>query len=406
MPEDSEPQVKVRTVRRSSRRRVVLDPSTPSARSIVRVVIITLLILSVANFALGILASLTHLFFLMILSVFFAYLIEPLVKMISRPFEEANREKFMPRPLAIALAYLLVFMVVGIAVSWLAPLVSEQARQFSANLPAYTESIQGNINDFNNRYIRYRVPEAIQAQMTDRAGQVAGAIGTQVTNFLIGLAAYLPWFILVPILSFFFLKDANFFRVSLLRIFPSGTWRARIESVLHDVNKTLAAYVRAQLISCILIGTLCTAGFYLLGLNYAVLLGIVAGVLEFIPLLGPLTSAVIATSVASLTSPWQALYVVIFLGVLRILQDYLFYPRIVREGLHLHPLAIILSILAGEQVAGIPGVFLSIPVVALLTVLYRHWLEHSGSRGLFANILAPKENEIDKSLDADVPAVK
>jgi predicted PurR-regulated permease PerM len=87
-----------------------------------------------------------------------------------------------------------------------------------------------------------------------------------------------------------------------------------------------------------------------------------------------------------------ALYVFIFLAVLRLLQDYVFYPRIVREGIHLHPLAIILSVLAGEQVAGIPGVFLSIPVVALLTVVYKHILEHSGSKGIVANMLAPKEN--------------
>ena len=80
--------------------------------------------------------------------------------------------------------------------------------------------------------------------------------------------------------------------------------------------------------------------------------------------------------------------------VLRILQDYVFYPRIVREGIHLHPLAIILSVLAGEQIAGIPGVFLSIPLIALLTVLYKHILEHnnSDSKAFVANILAPKEN--------------
>lgn len=406
MAEDSEPAVKPRRIRQASRRRVVLDPSTPSARSILRVVLLTLLILSIANFAVGILASLTHLFFLMILSVFFAYLIEPLVKMIIRPFEEANRDQYMPRPLAIAIAYIIVFSIVGIVVASLSPLVSEQARQFSVNLPGYTESIQANINDLNNRYIRYQLSEAVQTQITERATAAAGEIGTQITNFLINLATYLPWLILIPVLSFFFLKDANFFRVSLLRVFPSGVWRARIESVLHDVNKTLAAYVRAQLISCVLIGTICIIGFYFLGLEYAVLLGITAGVLEFVPLLGPLTAAIIATVFASLTSPWQALYVIIFLGVLRIVQDYAFYPRIVRGGLHLHPLAIILSILAGEQVAGIPGVFLSIPVVALLTVIYRHWLEHSGSKGLFANILAPKEKEIDKSINADVPAVK
>ncbi|MDQ3041582.1 MAG: AI-2E family transporter, partial [Acidobacteriota bacterium] len=155
---------------------------------------------------------------------------------------------------------------------------------------------------------------------------------------------------------------------------------------------TLAAYTRAQLISCVVIGTLCTIAFYLLGVNYALLLGVMAGILEFIPLIGPLTIAIIAISIASLESTSEAIYVFIFLAVLRLLQDYVFYPRIVREGIHLHPLAIILSVLAGEQVAGIPGVFLSIPVVALLTVVYKHILEHSGSKGIVANILAPKEN--------------
>jgi predicted PurR-regulated permease PerM len=129
-----------------------------------------------------------------------------------------------------------------------------------------------------------------------------------------------------------------------------------------------------------------------LGNNYALLIGIIAGILEFIPLIGPLTVAIIAVSVAGLESGWQALWTAIFLIVLRITHDYVTYPRIVREGIHLHPLAIILSVLAGEQVAGIPGVFIAIPLVALLTVLYKHVLEHSGSRGLFAGLLEPKEN--------------
>jgi len=125
---------------------------------------------------------------------------------------------------------------------------------------------------------------------------------------------------------------------------------------------------------------------------------VLAGIFEFIPLIGPLTIALIVIIVASLESTSEAIYVAVFLGVLRILQDYVFYPRIVREGVHLHPLAIILSVLAGEQVAGIPGVFLSIPVVALLTVVYKHILEHSGSKGIVANILAPKENSDEAQL--------
>ncbi|MGQ0541385.1 MAG: AI-2E family transporter, partial [Blastocatellia bacterium] len=81
--------------------------------------------------------------------------------------------------------------------------------------------------------------------------------------------------------------------------------------------------------------------------------------------------------------PWNALYAALFLIVLRVIHDYVTYPRIVRGGIHLHPVMIILSVLAGEQVAGIPGVFIAIPIVALITVIYRHVLEHRGSRSLF-----------------------
>jgi Predicted permease len=162
---------------------------------------------------------------------------------------------------------------------------------------------------------------------------------------------------------------------------------------MADINNTLKAYTRAQLISCVMIGFICTIGFYLIGNDYALLLGILAALLELIPLLGPLTIAIIATTVSGLESGWEAMWTVIFLGVLRILQDYVIYPRIIREGIHLHPLAVILSVLAGEQVAGIPGVFIAIPLVALLTVLYKHLLEHTASRGLFTGLLEPKENK-------------
>ncbi len=370
---------------------VVLDSSTPSVRSILRVVLITLLIIFVAGFLKNIISELTYLFFLIVLSVFFAYLIKPLVEMIRRPFENMTYDKYMPRPLAIALAYLIVFSTLGITIAALTPIVVAQAKQLSISLPTYAASIQARFRDVSTRYERYKIPEAVQTQINEKASSIVGAVGSQVTEFLIALVSYVPWLILIPILAFFFLKDANLFRISLLRIFPSGDWRTRVESVIHDVNTTLAAYVRAQLISCVLIGTLCTIAFYLLGINYALLLGVLAGIFEFIPLIGPITIALIVITVASLESSSEAISVAVFLAVLRILQDYVFYPRIVREGIHLHPLAIILSVLAGEQVAGIPGVFLSIPVIALLTVAYKHILEHSGGTGIVANILAPKD---------------
>ena len=104
-------------------------------------------------------------------------------------------------------------------------------------------------------------------------------------------------------------------------------------------------------------------------------------------------------------SPGQALGVFIFLAVLRIIHDYVTYPRIIGQGIHLHPLAVILAILCGAELAGVAGIFLAIPVIAIITVTYRHWLEHRGSTGLVAELLKPAEQAVTAPApgDSDAP---
>ncbi len=375
--------------KRLTARRVFLDPSTPSNWTVVRVVLLTFIVWFFASFFATLLVSLSYLFFLIILSIFFAYLIDPLVNLIRRPFKERHLEKLMPRPLAIVIAYILVFSILGIGIASLAPVVSAQAKELTKNIPDYLDSGQTRLNDLNQRF---QIPEETQKQISDKITGSIGEVGTYLTAFLLVVVSYAPWLILIPVLSFFFLKDINIFRVIFLRVFPAGRWRARADLVLDDIDSTLRAYARAQLFSCVIIGVICTIGFYVLGLNYAILFGILAGIFEFVPLIGPLTIGAIAILVASFSSaPLTGLYTAVFLIVLRMMQDYVFYPRIIREGIHLHPLAIILSVLAGEQIAGIPGVFISIPIVALGTVIYKHFLEHSGTTGVFAGWLEPQE---------------
>ncbi|MEZ5427447.1 MAG: AI-2E family transporter [Pyrinomonadaceae bacterium] len=378
-------------------REVFLSPAMPSSWTVVRVVIVAFIVWNLGGIVTSILSSLTNLFFMIVVSIFFAYLIDPLVKFIRRPFKQRNLEKLMPRPLAIVIAYLFVFSVLGIGIANLAPRIADQAREFAENLPGYSTIFQDRLTEINNRYDRLQISEDFQEKISERFNSLIDKFATFLTTmifgvYLLNLISFLPWIILVPILSFFFLKDIHFFKTSFLGCFPSGRWRARAESVLNDVNKTLAAYTRAQLISCLLIGFICTVVFSVIGVKYSLLLGILAGICEFVPLIGPLIIGILATSVAGFSgSSWQALWTASFLIGLRLLHDYVTYPRIVREGVHLHPMAVILSILAGEQLAGIPGVFLSIPIVALLTVVYRHILEHTGSEGFFAGWLEPKE---------------
>ncbi len=375
---------------------VALDRSAISVGAVIRVVVVTLILLFVGGFLANVITSLSYLFFLLVLSVFFAYLIDPLVKLIRRPFKARKLESFMPRPFAIIIAYAVVFLVLGAGIWGIAPLASQQGREFGANLPAYASNVRQAMTDLNRRFDRMRISEDIQNRINDQATALGAAITTAFGTFLLGFAGYLPWFVLVPILAFFFLKDVNVIRLSILRIFPSGPLRMRAELVLEDINSTLAAYTRAQLLSCLLIGVICTTGFYIIGLKYALLLGILAGVFEFVPLLGPAAIGLIVVSTSALgEDPWRAVYSLIFLVVLRAVHDYVTYPRIVRGGLHLHPVLIIISVLAGEQVAGIPGLFLAIPMVALAVVIYRHIVEHKGSKGLVAEMIesTTKSNE-------------
>jgi len=367
---------------------VSLDRSSMSFGTVFRVVAVTLILLFIGGFLAQVISSLAFLFFLLVVSVFFAYLIDPLVKLIRRPFKARNLERFMPRPLAILIAYVLVFTVLGVAIANIAPLVIEQGKEFGASLPGYANEIRQSLSDLNRRFDRLRVPEELQTRINTQAA----ALGEQITagfgSSLISFVTYIPWFIIVPVLAFFFLKDVNLVRLAVLRVFPAGPWRMRAEAVMQDLNLTLAGYTRAQLISCLLIGTVCTIGFYILGLKYALLLGILAGIFEFVPVLGPASIGLIVITTAAFSDdPWKALYVFLFLAALRVIHDYVTYPRIVQGGVHLHPVLIILSVLAGEQVAGIPGVFLAIPLVAIGVVLYRHAVEHKGGKGLVKEML-------------------
>jgi predicted PurR-regulated permease PerM len=377
--------------------RVALVSSSPSARSVVRVVVIVLVLLAIKDVLVLIVTSLIYLLFMVILAILFAYLINPLVDFIHRPFKDGRFAGAMPRSAAIALSFLIVIGVVGVAIASLAPEVADQAKAFVTNLPTYTANVQASITDINHRLDRMGVSDSIQTTINERINGALDTAGTAVTGVLTSMAifmvTYLPWLVLIPILAFFFLKDASMFRLALLRMFPAGDWRIRADSVMTDVNMTLAAYTRAQLISCVMIGIVCTIGFYILGNNYALLLGVLAGVFEFVPIIGPLAIAIIATIVAGFESGTQALLTALFLGVLRAAQDYAVYPRIIREGVHLHPLAVILSVLAGEQVAGIPGVFIAIPIVALATVLYKHILEHTDSRGIITGLIEAAETK-------------
>jgi len=372
---------------------VDIRESWPPVRAILRV----LIVISIVGAVVWILYKLTAILFLIVLSIFFAYLVSPLVEVLRRPLNIAKRRIVLPRVAAIAVAYLMIFTGVLATFYFIVPQLVNQFPQFSAQAQSYARIINDKTLQFNEYLTLRRIPAAM-VNALNKASQFAldeiGASASLVITSIAAWAIYIPWLVLIPILSFFFLKDAESFRRSALLMLPRGRWRWRGDEFFQDVNSTLAAYIRAQLTASVFIGAVCAGGFAVFRLPSPLVLGLLAGMFEFVPILGPLLIAILAALIAVFHSGFSsALLILVFLAVLRTAQDYFIYPRLIGHGIHLHPLGIILAILCGEKLAGVAGVFLAIPVVAVITVSYRHWMEHRGSEGLADLLEADNSND-------------
>ena len=363
-------------------------------RAILRLI---LLLLGIAV-GLWLLYALQGVILLLVLSMLFAYLIAPLVEFLCRPVTWRRRPRPMPRPLAIALVYLALLTSIGLASYILLPLLGAQITEFGRQVPGYMAYARDQLQAWQHFINPDHLPRGLREAIDRTFARTVDAAGDSLSSGFGGLLpilGYLPWFILIPVVAFFLLKDGAAFRRTVLLTLPHGPLRGRGAELFEDVNDTLAAYMRAALLACLLIGVLCTIGFVLIGVPYALLFGVVAGLLEFIPLVGPLAVAVGATLVVSFHSINQAIAVLVFLGILRLAEDYVVFPRLIRRGIHMHPLVVILAILSGAELAGTAGIFLAIPAVAVLSVLHRHVLEYRGSGGLVSELLHPTRSDPD-----------
>lgn len=352
---------------------------------IIRVVGIILAITAV----LWILYGLRSVLLLLIVCIFFCYMIAPVVKILEEPRYAWSIEVRLPRGVAILLVYLIIALVIFTGVELLLPLLGQQLTSLGKGLPDYISKGSASANkmleNVNTLLGRLGLPNSSRDQVLKWTSDLVGSAFTWMSNaaeLLLGYVVYLPWLFLVPILSFFLLKDAEPFAKSVVDLLPTARLQRRANRLLIDASQTLAAYIRAQFTGCIIVGFLATAGFAIIGVPYAVVIGVIAGALEFIPMVGPIIAMLIAASLALTTSLGSAAIVLIYLIVLRFVEDYIIYPRIVRQGIKIHPLLVIIAILCGAELDGVVGVFLAVPVVALFIVGYHHYIAYRRTMNL------------------------
>jgi predicted PurR-regulated permease PerM len=345
-----------------------------------RAILRDLLIVAAVGAAIWVAHRLGRIVLVLILAMFLAYVIAPLVELAQRPVCLRGRSRRLPRAAAIGVVYLFFAGVAAAGAAILWPTAAQQLDDAIVSVPKYTESFRAWEHGWTRYYERLRIPLELRHSIDQSvlgAGDAAVAYARGSLLALIGVLSDIPWLILGPVLAFLLLKDAADIRRTILTALPHRI-QLRSHRLIEELNATLAAYVRAQLLACVVVGTLCGVGFALLGSPYAILLGVLAAVLEFIPLIGPLVVGAVAVAIAALHDPMLAVWTAVFLTVLRVVQDYVIYPRLIGRDIQLHPLVVILAVLAGVELDGIAGIFIAVPIVAVVTVAGRHWLEWRG----------------------------
>ena len=309
--------------------------------------------------------SIRRTLFVFVLAVFFSYLLYPLVRRLKL---HAPKRLSHTASTAIIFGLLLAAIAAGLAV--LAPPIIDQAARLSEQLP---QLLRG-----SNVVDRLPLPDWL-APYRDRivdflrdsfASGTAAAVpvARQVAHLLLQVVGNMLFVVLIPILAFLMIKDGATMRERYLQWAASRVHGRFWRHLVDDLDIMLGRYMRALVVLSLAATTAYAIAFSIAGLPFGLLLAVMAGCLEFIPVAGPLAAALFALIVAALTGFDHLLLLALFLAVYRLFQDYVLNPILMSGGVAVPPLLVLFGLLAGEELGGIVGIFLAIPVLAVVRI--------------------------------------
>jgi predicted PurR-regulated permease PerM len=316
------------------------------------------------------------------LGLLLAYLLAPLVRLFERAIAWfAIKIRFgllrrMARALAILLSYLVLVAVLVGFVSLVVPIVSREARQLWETREGIwdqaTEWAEDIVAQFEvlPPWVQIEIERAIDdltAYVTQIVRQaVQGTVVAVQYTFAIVLAITI-----IPFWTYFLLLDYGKLRNSMYASLPSGI-RADLQQIMRLVDRTIGGYLRGQLVLMVVVGVMQAGGMALIGVPYALVLGVIAGVLEVVPGIGPTVAAIPAIMVALTISPWLALLAAGVARVVQMVENSFIVPRVLGESVGLHPVVMMVMLVVGAELGGLPGLILAPVLTAVLRDIYRY----------------------------------
>lgn len=328
-------------------------------------------------------------FLLALFAAFFLYKVQAVVVLlivgillataIAGPVEFLTRRARLPRPLAILLVYLALLALLLGFFSLIIPPLAEQVTSFVRAAPALLADWRARLEGSDNPLLRNAAMRVFRVFNDQLQGGTLPLPTNLAVGFVSGVGGGLVSLFTVFLIAFYWLTEKARIKRAVGRLAPTRQ-QGRIYHLWEEVELKLGSWIRGQLLLMLVIGASATVAYGLLGLPFWFLLGLIAGLTEAIPNLGPVLGAIPAVLLA-LSVDWKlALAVVAFVTVLQLVENAVLVPRIMKGALGLSPLTVILAILAGGEFRGVAGALLAVPIAGALSVILADVLQERQAR--------------------------
>jgi len=324
-----------------------------STSTIIKVLVVLL--------GLGLLYMLRDVILIIVVSMILATALNPWVSVLQR--------KRVPRILATVFIYLAFFGAFIIVLVLLIPPIATQIGDITKNFPEYYNRVISDFQGFREFSLQQNLLNSLQStleSLQSNISQTTAGIFSAVASVFGGLFSFLG----VMVITFYMLLEENALKKFMRSVTPSK-YQPYIFQLLNRAQDRLRMWLKGQLILCLIIGVLAYIGLLIIGVDYALVLGLWAGLTEFIPYLGPFIGAIPAIFIALTTGNLlQALFVVIWYIVIQQLENNLIVPKVMEKTVGLNPLVVIIIMLTGAKLAGIVGILLAVPLALIVKAFF------------------------------------
>lgn len=300
-------------------------------------------------------------------AIFLCYVIYPAVSRLNRR---------LPLWASLLVVYIVLIALVVTALSFIIPALSDNIKQFIHDAPALVRNAQAALTDPHNPFIS-RLPAAardyiarLPSELVTLLNRYGGEAATRFLSVAASVVGVLAIFIVVPVVAIYIMIDKDAMNATFVSVIPV-TSRPKVLKIMHEINNVVGGFIRGQILVALIVGILITIMLSLLHVRYALLIGVTAGLLEVIPYLGAFVGAAPAVLISLVTNgPANAAFVILGFVAINQLEGHLISPLVVGESVGLSPLAIVISLLAGGELFGLPGLIVAVPIAGIIKVLF------------------------------------